>query len=167
MIGVLLAMTLSFPMSDAAQALVQTSTSRSPVMSAVQTQTTGTFEVRITPVPPEADAPADAHGRMSLSKTFHGGLQGTGQGEMLGIHDGRSGAYVAIERFTGTLDGRSGGFSLVHRGVMDAGGQDLSITIVPGSGGGELTGISGVFHLTVVDGEHRYVLDYSLPEGAK
>lgn len=167
MIGVLLAATLSLPTPDAAQAQVQTSTSRSPVMSAVQSQATGTFEVRITPVPPEPDAPAGAHGRMTLSKTFHGGLQGTGQGEMLGIHDGRSGAYVAIERFTGTLDGRDGSFSLVHRGVMDEGGQDLSITIVPGSGGGELTGIGGVFHLTIVDGEHRYVLDYSLPEVAQ
>lgn len=128
---------------------------------------TGTFDVRITPVPPESDSAADAHGRMSLSKTFHGGLQGTGQGEMLAVREGQSGAYVAIERLSGTLDGRSGGFSLVHRGVMDAGGQELSITVVPGSGSGELTGISGVFHLSIVDGEHRYVLDYSLLEDAQ
>lgn len=167
MFGVLLATTLSLSTPDATQAQTETSAPRSPAMSAVQFQATGTFEVRITPVPPEPDAPVDAHGRMSLSKTFHGGLQGTGQGEMLAVREGQSGAYVAIERFTGTLDGRSGGFALVHRGIMDAGAQELSITVVPGSGSGELTGISGVFHLTIVDGEHRYVLDYSLPEGAQ
>jgi hypothetical protein len=47
---------------------------------------------------------------------------------------------------------------------MDAGGQELLITIVPGSGEGELAGISGVFHLTIAEGEHRYDLEYSLPE---
>lgn len=123
----------------------------------------GTFEVSITPVPAEADAPPGAPGRMRLAKTFHGGIEGTGAGEMLAVRDGTSGAYVALERVEGVLDGRSGTFSLVHRGVMDAGAQDLAITVVPGSGTGALTGISGVFHLTIEGGEHRYVLDYSLP----
>tara|TARA_R110002167_G_scaffold5273_7_gene24748 strand:- start:1863 stop:2327 length:465 start_codon:yes stop_codon:yes gene_type:complete len=123
----------------------------------------GTFEVSITPVPAEADAPAGAPGRMLLAKTFHGGIEGTGAGEMLAVRDGTSGAYVALERVEGVLDGRSGTFSLVHRGVMDAGAQELAITVVPGSGTGALTGLSGVFHLTLEGGEHRYVLDYSLP----
>ncbi|OYX75993.1 MAG: hypothetical protein B7Y85_11645 [Brevundimonas sp. 32-68-21] len=70
----------------------------------------------------------------------------------------------ALERVTGVLNGRQGGFSMVHRGVMNAGSQELLITIVPGSGSGDLAGVSGVFHLTIADGEHRYVLDYSLPE---
>ncbi|MDK2745853.1 MAG: DUF3224 domain-containing protein [Brevundimonas sp.] len=144
------------PQSAAAAAAVV----RSPAMS----HAAGTFEVKITPVAPEPDAPADTHGRMKLAKTFHGDLEGTGVGEMLGIMAGQSGAYVAMERVTGVLNGRQGGFSMVHRGVMNAGSQELLITIVPGSGRGDLTGISGVFHLTIADGEHRYMLDYSLPE---
>ena len=148
------------PQSAAAAAAVV----RSPAMS----HAAGTFEVKITPVAPEpdapADAPADVHGRMKLAKTFHGDLEGTGVGEMLGVMAGQSGAYVAMERVTGVLNGRQGGFSMVHRGVMNAGSQELLITIVPGSGSGDLAGVSGVFHLTIADGEHRYVLDYSLPE---
>ena len=82
---------------------------------------------------------------------------------MLGVLNAeRSGAYVALERVNGTLDGRPGGFMLVHRGIMDRGAQDLSITIVPGSGDGELVGISGVFHLKIEDGRHLYDLAYHL-----
>lgn len=125
---------------------------------------TGEFDVKITPVEPGADAPAGGPGRMILAKTFRGGLEATGAGEMLGVMNAeQSGAYVALERVNGTLDGRSGGFMLVHRGVMDKGAQELSITIVPGSGDGELTGISGVFHLKIEGGRHLYDLEYRLP----
>lgn len=119
----------------------------------------GTFEVQITPIAPDADAP----GRMRLAKTFHGDLQGEGAGEMLGLLKDGSGAYVAMERVSGVLEGRRGAFALVHRGVMEAGAQDLLITIVPGSGEGELAGIAGVFHLKIEGGVHRYQLEYSLP----
>ncbi|WP_333896872.1 DUF3224 domain-containing protein [Brevundimonas aurantiaca] len=123
----------------------------------------GTFEVQITPIAPEEDAPAGAPGRMRLTKTFHGDLQGEGAGEMLGLLKDGSGAYVAMERVSGVLEGRRGAFALVHRGVMEAGAQDLLITIVPGSGEGELAGIAGVFHLKIEGGVHRYELEYSLP----
>ena len=100
---------------------------------------------------------------MRLAKTFHGDLQGEGAGEMLGLLKDGSGAYVAMERVSGILEGRRGAFALVHRGVMEAGAQDLLITIVPGSGEGELAGIAGVFHLKIEGGVHRYELEYSLP----
>lgn len=123
----------------------------------------GTFEVQITPIAPDADAPGGAPSRMRLAKTFHGDLQGEGAGEMLGLLKDGSGAYVAMERVSGVLEGRRGAFALVHRGVMEAGAQDLLITIVPGSGEGELAGIAGVFHLKIEGGVHRYQLEYSLP----
>lgn len=154
-LGLLLATTLSL-------SAPQITETRNQAMA----HATGTFDVQITPITPDPDTQAGAHGRMRLAKTFHGGLAGTGAGEMLAVREGQSGAYVAMERVTGVLDGRSGGFSLVHRGVMDAGGQELLITIVPGSGSGDLAGIDGVFHLTVADGEHRYDLEYSLPDVA-
>jgi len=124
----------------------------------------GTFDVVITPVKPADDAAPDAPGRMLLAKTFHGDLTGTAAGEMLAImNPERSGAYVALDRVRGVIDGREGGFTLVHRGLMDRGAQELLITIVPGSGSGALAGIAGVFHLTIEDGVHRYDLEYSLP----
>ncbi|HEY0926065.1 DUF3224 domain-containing protein [Brevundimonas sp.] len=135
-----------------------------PQEAPVGHQASGTFNVTITPVTPADGAATDLPGRMTLTKTFHGGLTGTGEGEMLGaMGPDQSGAYVAMERVRGALDGREGTFLLVHRGVMDRGAQDLSITIVPGSGTGALEGLTGVFHLTIAGGEHRYVLDYTLP----
>jgi hypothetical protein len=135
-----------------------------PQEAPVSHQASGTFNVSITPVTPADGAAADLPGRMTLAKTVHGGLTGTGEGEMLGaMGPDQSGAYVAMERVRGALDGREGSFLLVHRGVMDRGAQDLTITVVPGSGTGELTGLAGVFHLTIAGGEHRYVLDYTLP----
>jgi hypothetical protein len=124
----------------------------------------GTFDVVITPVQPEAGSPTDAPGRMLLAKTFHGDLTGTAAGEMLAtMSPERSGAYVALDRVRGVIDGREGAFTLVHRGLMDRGAQELLITIVPGSGSEGLAGIAGVFHLTIEDGVHRYDLEYSLP----
>ena len=125
---------------------------------------TGTFEVTITPVQPAADAAPGAPGRMLLAKIFHGGVEATGAGEMLAtMTPEQSGAYVALERVTGSVDGQVGSFALLHRGVMDRGAQELSITIVPGSGTEALSGIAGVFHLTIESGVHRYDLEYSLP----
>ncbi len=124
----------------------------------------GTFDVVITPVQPAEGAASDAPGRMLLAKTFHGDLIGTASGEMLAtMSPERSGAYVALDRVRGVIDGREGAFTLVHRGLMDRGAQELLITIVPGSGAGDLTGIAGVFHLTIKDGVHNYDLEYSLP----
>lgn len=91
-------------------------------------------------------------------------MTGSGVGQMLaGGVSADEGAYVALERFVGTLDGKEGAFLLAHRGDMNAQGYTLSITVVPGSGTGELAGISGDFVLTIAGGEHRYDLTYRLP----
>ena len=132
-----------------------------PVQEPVMRHARGTFDVAITPIAPGPDDPA-GYGRMRLAKTFQGDFEGTGAGEMLATLEGQSGAYVAMERVEGTIDGRRGGFAMAHRGVMDAGAQDLTITVVPGSGTGELAGITGTFHLTIEGGEHRYDLEYTL-----
>ena len=127
---------------------------------------TGTFEVVMQPLS-EPDATSGAAlGRMSLDKQFKGDLLAVGKGEMLTALTGVEGSagYVAIERVTGTLNGRKGSFVFQHAGIMSRGEQQLSISVVPDSGTEQLTGISGVFSLTIVDGKHGYVFDYSLPE---
>lgn len=103
---------------------------------------------------------------MSINKTFHGGLEATTLGEMLMVGTATKGsaAYVAIERVTGKLDGRSGGFALQHTGIMNRSVPSLVITIVPDSGTGDLTGISGTLAITVADGQHSYDLAYSLAQ---
>lgn len=73
-----------------------------------------------------------------------------------------SGAYVAIEKITGTLRGRSGSFSLHHEGTMTRGVSESSITVVPDTGTEELAGLAGTMTINVVDGEHFYEFEYSL-----
>ena len=69
-------------------------------------------------------------------------------------------AYVAIEYFAGSVDGKSGSFVLQHRGIVNRGDAQLSVTIVPDSGTGELAGISGPLEIDNDEGHHSYVLDY-------
>ncbi|MEV0716715.1 DUF3224 domain-containing protein [Asanoa sp. NPDC050611] len=56
--------------------------------------------------------------------------------------DGTS-EYVSIMEITGTLGGRTGSFVLQGAGTYDGTTARVTTTIVPGSGTGELAGISG------------------------
>lgn len=125
----------------------------------------GTFEVEMKPQSDAAVQNGVSLGRMSLDKTFEGDLVATGRGEMLTALTPIKGSagYVAIERITGTLNGRNGSFVFQHAGSMDGGAQQLSITVVPGSGTGELLGISGIFRLEIAGGKHFYEFEYALP----
>lgn len=128
----------------------------------------GTFEVKV--IPQAADEQAHAAGitRMSLDKQWHGDLEGTSKGEMLSSGSGAkgsSGAYVALETFTGTLAGRSGSFVFQQMGTMARGVPKLTIAVVPDSGAGQLAGISGTLTLVIADGKHSYDFEYTLPEG--
>jgi hypothetical protein len=129
------------------------------------TQATGTFEVKMTPADEPRTESGVSLGRMALGKVFSGDLQATGQGEMLTALTGVDGSagYVALERVTGSLHGRRGSFVLQHHGLTDRGTQHLSITIVPDSGTGELTGLTGTLSISIVEGRHHYVLAYELP----
>ena len=73
-----------------------------------------------------------------------------------------SGGYVAIERVSGTLEGRKGSFVLIHRGIMTGGEQELSLTVVPDSGSGELVGLAGKMDIKITDGKHFYEFEYTL-----
>jgi len=125
----------------------------------------GTFQVDLKPLSTSTGADGNKLGRMSIDKVFEGDLVGTSQGEMLSAITATQGSagYVAIERVAGTLDGRGGSFVLQHSGTMHAGAQQLSITVVPGSGAGALTGLSGTFRLNIEGGTHSYELEYLLP----
>jgi hypothetical protein len=103
---------------------------------------------------------------MSLDKQFHGDLEATSKGEMMTAMTEVKGSagYVAIERVIGTLQGHAGSFVLLHRGIMSGGGQELSLTVVPDSGSAELVGLGGMMEIKIVDGNHFYEFEYTLPE---
>jgi hypothetical protein len=46
---------------------------------------------------------------------------------------------------------------------MNRGTPSLVITVVPDSGTGELTGISGTMNIIIEDGKHSYTFDFTLP----
>lgn len=125
----------------------------------------GTFDVKVAPVA-EDKAEGSTLGRYSLDKQYHGDLDASAKGEMLtaGSDVKGSGAYVAMERVTGTLNGRKGSFALVHRGTMGHGSMQLSVTVVPDSGTGQLTGLTGTLNIVIADGKHSYDLDYTIPD---
>lgn len=125
----------------------------------------GTFEVRNSPLPADDAVNGTAIGRFGLDKQFHGDLEGTSKGEMLGAGNPATGTagYVAIEQVTGTLNGHHGSFALQHFGTMEDNKFDLLVKVVPGSGTGELTGISGTMSIAIANGKHSWKFDYTLP----
>ena len=119
----------------------------------------------MTPKPADEDAAAQV-GRMSIAKQFHGDLEGASQGQMLASRTAHGSAgYVAMEQVTGSLHGRNGTFILQHSGTMDRGKPTQSVTVVPDSGTGDLTGLSGLMTILVADGKHSYTFAYSIGEG--
>jgi hypothetical protein len=94
-------------------------------------------------------------------KTFTGELAGSSVVEaiMVRIDNDGPAVYVGVERFECTLQGRKGTFVLVHSATAFGGDQTGSWTIVPGSGGGELTGIRGRGEILP---NHEFVLDYDI-----
>jgi hypothetical protein len=122
----------------------------------------GTFDVKLAP---QTDNIDPTLGRMTIDKQLHGELEATSKGQMLTASTDvkGSGVYVAVERVTGKLNGRSGGFALHHTGIMERNAPHLEINVVPDSGTGELSGISGKFNITITDGKHFYDFEYTLP----
>jgi len=126
---------------------------------------TGPFEVKLTPQPPEAENAA--LGRMIIDKQFHGDLEAVSQGQMLSVLTSTKGSagYVAMEIVNGTLGGRTGTFALQHSATMDRGQPQLSVTVVPDSGTGELRGLKGSMQIRIEpDGKHLYDFDYEIKE---
>jgi Protein of unknown function (DUF3224) len=132
----------------------------------MRTRAIGTFEVKMTPQSTHDEAEGGPLGRMSIAKQFRGDLEATSAGEMLTAGTGTKGSagYVAIERVTGALHGRQGTFILQHSGTMTRGAPQLTITVVPDSGSGQLEGLAGKMAITVTEGKHSYEFDYSLAE---
>jgi hypothetical protein len=126
----------------------------------------GTFEVKLSPQDDKTGDPT--LGRMSLDKQFRGDLEAASKGQMLtaGTAVQGSAGYVAIERVSGTLKGRSGTFALQHSGTMTRGTPQLTITVVPDSGTGQLAGLAGRMMINIADGKHSYEFEYTLAEAA-
>ncbi|MEO8623476.1 MAG: DUF3224 domain-containing protein [bacterium] len=123
----------------------------------------GTFDVKVIPQPAD-DSAGGPFGRLFLDKKFHGDLDATSIGQMMGARTAVEGSagYVALELVTGTLDGRHGSFVLQHSGSMTKGVSTLIVTVVPDSGTNELATLAGTFEIIIAGGKHSYEFTYTL-----
>ena len=138
--------------------------SQTPKEAPVPAHATGSFDVKVAPV--EDTSLEKGISGMSLDKQYHGDLEAGAKGQMLAAGSPQKGAggYVAIEKVTGTLHGRNGSFVLQHLGTMQNNVPQMTVTVVPGSGTGQLEGIAGKMTITIAPtGKHTYDLEYTLP----
>jgi len=119
----------------------------------------GTFEVDLAP---QEDTGSPA-GRMLIRKTYLGDMNGSGTGQMISKRtENGTAVYYAIEEFSGSVVGKNGGFTLVHSGFMSKESQSLEVTILEGSGSGELQNISGSMLIIQDTTGHKYELTFEL-----
>lgn len=93
---------------------------------------------------PAADVPAPKTTVASDTATITGEIEGqvTDRWLMSYAEDGTA-RFVGLTHVMGTVAGRSGTFVLQHAGRFDTEGLHTDFTVVPDSGAGELSGITG------------------------
>ncbi|MDF3289793.1 DUF3224 domain-containing protein [Streptomyces silvisoli] len=77
----------------------------------------------------------------------------------------KTGTFTGMEALTGQLDGREGAFVVEQRGSFDADGTvHCTFEVVPGTGTGELVGLTGTGGFTAHHGEPSvaYTFEYEL-----
>lgn len=128
---------------------------------------TGTFEVKVKPVEASDIGKEAGLSRMTIDKVWSGDIEGTSKGEMTTSTVDKLMLYIALETMTVMLDGRTGSFVLWHRATMtpgDASSAFLEVTVVPGSGTGDLKGIEGKLAIIIDKAGHSYDFEYTLPK---
>ena len=110
------------------------------------------------------DEPADGPklSRITVRKTFRGEIEAESTAELLTCQpiDGAAG-YVASERIVGRVGDRSGSFVVQHGGVHDGATSARPFGhVVPGSGTGELRGLTGEAAFRHDEHGATFTLDY-------
>jgi Protein of unknown function (DUF3224) len=97
----------------------------------------------------------------SVTQTVEGGIEGEGSVEWLMCHrPDKTAEFVGLQRIVGRIDGRAGSFVLQSNGVFDGKEARGSLSVVPGSGTGDLRGVSGGGEFSAPHGpEASYSLD--------
>ena len=104
--------------------------------------------------------------RAVVTRTFTGDIDGKGYVEytMMYRPDG-SAAFVGLERVVGCVAGRTGSFVLQRTGVFEGGQAKESYFVIPGSGTGELEGLTGEGSSSVGHGmEHPFAFSYEMAQ---
>ena len=82
--------------------------------------------------------------RASITKWYQGDVEGEGKLEYLMMYRTAGSAnFMGLERITGSIGGRSGSFVLQHIGTFEDGVAKVKLSVIPGSGTGDLRGMTG------------------------
>ena len=105
-----------------------------------------------------------------VTQTFTGGIAGEAICQQLVAYSGDSYAsFVGLHHVTGSVDGRSGSFVLQSSGIYTDNTARVTWFVVPGSGTGELAGLSGQGGYTAGHADYPnvpYTLDYEFEQTA-
>ena len=101
--------------------------------------------------------------RVTVKKSFDGEVKGESTGELLmcASADGAAG-YTIMDRFFVEIEGRKGSFVAIHGAMTDE--MKAVGRIIPGSGTGDLTGISGTLEFKSDESGKRIIFNYSFSE---
>ena len=127
----------------------------------------GKFDISMTPKEPSLISYSRiTTGHMVFEKVFSGDIRGTSKGQMLSAVSTTPGSagYVALEVFDVEIAGRQGQFTCQHYGRKTDSDSELILQVVPDSGAGELSGITGTMTIEIDNGEHFYAFDYEISE---
>jgi uncharacterized protein DUF3224 len=97
-------------------------------------------------------------------QTFSGDLEGDGAVQWLMSYTGDGSAhFVGLWRITGSLHGRAGTFVVESIGDFDGGVSTGALTVVAGSGSGDLAGLRGTGTFRAPGGSTAsYELEYDI-----
>lgn len=128
------------------------------------TRATATFEITTWDAA-TYDEPAEGPklSRVTVRKLFQGELTGESTAELLmsQAQDGSAG-YVALERVVGRIGARAGTFDVQHCATQGGANPQAIWLVVPGSGTGELRGLSGTVTYAHDQNGAVFTLDYDL-----
>ena len=99
--------------------------------------------------------------RAHVRRSFHGHLSGTGNLMYVMTHLDTGASFIGFEKVVGSLGARTGSFVLRHAGFYDGEKATSEYEVVPGSGTGELVGLSGTGGFSAGHAEeHDMTFDY-------
>ncbi|MDU0291025.1 DUF3224 domain-containing protein [Saccharothrix longispora] len=82
--------------------------------------------------------------RSTIRYVFEGDVEGSGLKEyVMAYRSDESTTFVGLEHVVGRIGDRKGTFVLHHTGELDGEQATVEFTVVPGSGTGELAGLTG------------------------
>lgn len=100
--------------------------------------------------------------RSCVTNAYEGDMEGEGWEEYLMLcQQDKSTSFVSVERVIGCMGDRRGSFVMQSVGTYENGVAQGRLTVVPGSGSGDLTGLSGEGQFTMLQGRYATVtLEY-------